>query len=63
MFTADKETNPVFDLVAGLADDSSIETITFTPTLVQTAATKLRHGGASSLDGLLCTCLQIYQTV
>jgi len=40
MCTADNGTNPAFGRVAGLTDDSNIEIIVFTPTLVKAAIKK-----------------------
>jgi len=50
MYTADNTTNAAFGLDAGLPYDSNIETIVFTPTLVEAAIKKLKLGGASGLD-------------
>ena len=52
MCTDDNGTSPTFDRVAGLPVDSDIETIVFTPGLVNAAIKKLKLGGASGPDGL-----------
>jgi hypothetical protein len=50
MCTEDSKTSQTFDRVAGLPVDSDIETIVFTPGLVNAAIKKLKLGGASGLD-------------
>jgi len=52
MCTANNGTYRACDCVAGLTDDSNIETIVFTPTLVKVAIKKLKLCGASSLHRL-----------
>jgi len=56
--TADNGTNPAFDRVAGLTDDTYIETISFTLTIIVRAAIKkLKLSGASRT-----ICAPVYQT-